>query len=96
MNSLADIADDLEPAIGLTVGKRAPAFSIETLDDVTVELADLRDRVLLLNFWGTWCGPCRREMPEFQKAYEEWNGARLRDSRDRLQRYGSGDGLLSR
>lgn len=74
MNSLTDIADDLEPAVGLTVGKRAPAFSIETLDDVTVELADLRDRVLLLNFWGTWCGPCRREMPEFQKAYEEWNG----------------------
>ncbi|MDE2749887.1 MAG: redoxin domain-containing protein [Chloroflexota bacterium] len=73
MNSLADIAGDLEPAVGLTEGKRAPAFSVETLDDVTVKLSDLRDRVVLLNFWGTWCGPCRREMPEFQKAYEEWH-----------------------
>ncbi len=72
MNSFADIAADLEPALGLAEGNRAPAFTIETLDDDVVALSDLRDRVLLLNFWGTWCGPCRREMPEFQKAYEEW------------------------
>lgn len=72
MNSFADIAADLEPAIGLSEGNRAPAFSIETLDDETLALSDLRGRVVLLNFWGTWCGPCRREMPEFQKAYQEW------------------------
>jgi len=73
MNSFADIAADLEPAIGLAEGNRAPAFTIKTLDDEVVALSDLRDRVVLLNFWGTWCGPCRREMPEFEKAYEEWN-----------------------
>ena len=72
MNSLADIAADLEPALGLAVGNRAPAFAVETLDRVTIKLSDLRGRITLLNFWGTWCGPCRREMPEFQKAYEEW------------------------
>ena len=73
MNSFADIADDLEPALGLAEGNRAPAFTVETLDDVTIKLSNLRDRVVLLNFWGTWCGPCRREMPEFQKAYDDWN-----------------------
>ncbi len=73
MNSFADIAADLAPAVGLAEGNRAPAFTIETLDDEVVALSDLRDRVVLLNFWGTWCGPCRREMPEFQKAYEEWH-----------------------
>ena len=73
LNSLADIASELEPAVGLAEGNRAPDFTIETLDDVSLSLADLRDRVVLLNFWGTWCGPCRREMPEFQKAYEEWH-----------------------
>ncbi|MCY3834082.1 MAG: redoxin domain-containing protein [Chloroflexi bacterium] len=73
MNSFADIAADLEPALGLAVGNRAPAFVVETLDRASVKLADLRGRITLLNFWGTWCGPCRREMPEFQKAYEEWN-----------------------
>ncbi len=73
MTSFADIANDLEPAIGLAEGNRAPAFTIETLADELVSLSILRDHVVLLNFWGTWCGPCRREMPEFQKAYEEWN-----------------------
>lgn len=73
MTSFTDIAADLAPAVGLAEGNRAPAFTIETLDDEVVTLSDLRDRVLLLNFWGTWCGPCRREMPEFQKAYEEWH-----------------------
>lgn len=72
VTSFADIADDLAPAIGLAEGNRAPDFAIETLDDEVVTLADLRDQVVLLNFWGTWCGPCRREMPEFQKAYETW------------------------
>ncbi|MCY3866263.1 MAG: redoxin domain-containing protein [Chloroflexi bacterium] len=73
MNSFADIAADLEPAVGLAAGNRAPAFTIETLDGEVLALSYLRDQVVLLNFWGTWCGPCRREMPEFQKAYEEWH-----------------------
>ena len=72
MNSFADIAADLAPAIGLAEGNRAPAFTIETLDEEVLALADLRGRVVLLNFWGTWCGPCRREMPTFEKAYGEW------------------------
>jgi cytochrome c-type biogenesis protein len=73
MTSLSEIADDLAPAIGLAQGNRAPDFTIETLNAELVSLSDLGDQVVLLNFWGTWCGPCRREMPEFQKAYEEWN-----------------------
>lgn len=72
MTSFADIAADLPPAIGLAVGNRAPEFSLETLDDQVVTLSDLRGRLALLNFWGTWCGPCRREMPEFEKAYQEF------------------------
>ena len=73
MTSFSDIAADLQPAVGLAAGNRAPAFTIETLDDDVVALSELRGRVVLLNFWGTWCGPCRREMPEFEKAYLEWN-----------------------
>ena len=72
LNSLAEIASDLLPAVGLDEGKRAPDFAIETLDGARLSLADLRGKVLLLNFWGTWCGPCRREMPEFQKVYDAW------------------------
>ena len=72
LNSLSEVAGDLGPAVGLAEGNRAPEFTIETLDATSLSLSDLSDKVVLLNFWGTWCGPCRREMPEFQKAYEAW------------------------
>ena len=72
LGSLSDIASELGPAVGLAEGNRAPDFTITTVDGQELALSDLRDKVVLLNFWGTWCGPCRREMPEFQKAYEEW------------------------
>ncbi len=72
LSSLTDIAGELGPAVGLAEGNLAPDFTITTVDGQELALSDLRDKVVLLNFWGTWCGPCRREMPEFQKAYEEW------------------------
>lgn len=75
LSSLSDIASELGPAVGLAEGKRAPDFSLRTVDGEALALSELRDRVVLLNFWGTWCGPCRREMPEFQKVYEEWQDA---------------------
>ncbi len=72
LSSLSDIASELGPAVGLAEGNLAPNFTITTVEGQELALSDLRDKVVLLNFWGTWCGPCRREMPEFQKAYEEW------------------------
>lgn len=48
----------------------APAFAVTTLDGRTVSLESLRGQVVLVNFWATWCPPCRVEMPGFQQVYE--------------------------
>ncbi|HZU22459.1 MAG TPA: TlpA disulfide reductase family protein, partial [Terriglobales bacterium] len=64
-----------QPAVtpGATlIGKTAPNFQLTTLDGKQVSLTDFRGKAVLLNFWATWCGPCRIEMPWFvdlQKKY---------------------------
>ena len=47
----------------LTVGMAAPDFELPNLGDDTVRLSDFRGKVVFLNFWATWCKPCREEMP---------------------------------
>lgn len=56
---------------GLAKGKAAPDFELTTLSGEKVELSDYRGKKVILNFWATWCPPCRAEMPDMQKYYEE-------------------------
>ncbi|RLL45420.1 TlpA family protein disulfide reductase [Oceanobacillus piezotolerans] len=56
---------------GIEVGETAPNIELETVDGETFSLTDLRGKKVILNFWATWCPPCREEMPEMQKFYDE-------------------------
>ncbi|WP_083932169.1 redoxin domain-containing protein [Cohnella laeviribosi] len=53
-------------------GKEAPAFSLLDLNGQVHRLSDYRGKVVVINFWGTFCPPCREEMPAIQKQYEKW------------------------
>ena len=50
----------------------APDFTLADLDGNWVSLKELKGKVVLLNFWGTWCGPCRQEIPAFIKLTEKY------------------------
>jgi len=51
----------------------APDFTLATTTGELVSMSDLRGKVILLNFWGTWCGPCRMELPDFIKLHNKYN-----------------------
>lgn len=55
---------------GIQIGMPAPDFVLETLDGELVRLSDYRGKKVFLNFWASWCGPCRDEAPVMQNFYE--------------------------
>ena len=63
--------DNSDIKVGLEKGNRAPDFELTTMDGDDVKLSDYRGERVMLNFWASWCGPCRSEMPDMQKLYEK-------------------------
>jgi peroxiredoxin len=59
------------------VGKPAPDFQFGGPDEQPVSLSDFQGSPVLLNFWATWCGPCRGEMPYLQQVWDEWQARGL-------------------
>jgi len=55
-------------------GKKAPMCTLATLDGKKVTLADYKGRPVLVNFWATWCGPCKVEMPWFEEFRKQYAG----------------------
>ena len=49
----------------------APGFSLEDIDGEQHALSDYRGKVIMLNFWATWCPPCRREIPSMESIYQD-------------------------
>lgn len=69
-DSLLGIAEQ-SLKVEMEVGQPVPDFTLETLGGELVSLSSFRGQVVVLNFWATWCTPCREEMTEFQALWEE-------------------------
>src|SRR5579859_7634609 len=54
------------------IGSRLPAFSVKDLQGHEISSADLRGKVVLIDFWATWCQPCKKEMPGYQKLADRY------------------------
>ena len=64
-------AEELGGEIGLKQGDTPPDFELQTLAGDTVKLSDYKGQKVILNFWASWCGPCKAEMPHMEKFYED-------------------------
>lgn len=76
--------------VSTSCGWAGPGFKLKTVDGEILQLSDLKGQFVVLNFWATWCVPCIKEMPEFQKAHQSLShkvkiiGINLAESKEKV------------
>jgi peroxiredoxin len=74
LTALSAVATLTAAAATLQTGAAAPAFQLNSNTGKPLALADFRGQIVLLNFWASWCGPCRQEMPILEQLNRQYHG----------------------